>query len=256
MNPEDPGAKPEIERLIDAENANFEISRKGLGRTYELLADYQDAYDSLTRMVVMPDQGAVTDDAMVTTAGLHFMAVSRREFTIGVLALMRAYRGDSLLHLRRAIEASAFAARIRKHPHLARLWVESAAGKDQYDDYREKVTKKLFPPDNSLLLELGERYDRCSKQMHSSIYGMAGHFSYSDGPVQILLKFFDMPPDHSLVTALYYTLDTHRRILRLYAQVFRSNMDGTAAWDVRIISLETKLDSHREEWKKVVLRHQ
>jgi hypothetical protein len=136
------------------------------------------------------------------------------------------------------------------------LWIESATGAEEYEEYRDKVARKLFPSDDPLLMNLGERYDRCSKQVHSSIYGIAGHFAYRCGPVEIALKFFDMPPDHSLISALYYTLDTHRRILRVFARIFRPNIDGgAAAWEVRIISVETKLDLHREEWKKVVPAH-
>lgn len=102
-----------------------------------------------------------------------------------------------------------------------------------------------------MLAELGKHYDHASKMMHSSIYGAAGHFSFSFGPETIVLRFFDMPEDHSLITSLYLTLDSHTRILRVFANELRPNVDKNefAAWKMRLNSVEAKLDLHREEWK-------
>lgn len=127
MSPENVEVKerPEIERLIEAENNNFEISRRALGKTYELIENFQDVYDSLGRSVKMPDGGAVTEQSMVTGAIVLQMGISRRQFTLGILTLMRAHRGDGVLHLRRAIESCAFAARISRHPHFAKVWLDA-----------------------------------------------------------------------------------------------------------------------------------
>jgi hypothetical protein len=219
-----------------------------------LIGDFQDVYDSLARVIKLPDGGAATEQGMVTAANVVLMGTSRRQFTLGVLTLMRAHRADAVLHLRRAIESCAFATRIRKHPHLSKLWLDSATGKTEYEKYREKVTKHLFPTDDPLLSELGRRYDHASKVMHSSIYGVAGHFSFPGGPEGMTLRFFDMPEDHSLITSLYDTFDTHKRILRAFGISLRPNVDSDQfdAWEVRLNSVEAKLDVHREEWKKVV----
>jgi hypothetical protein len=254
MTPTTPQSTPEIEQFIDAENKNFEISRKALGKTYELIEDFQDVYDSLARSSKLPDPGAAPEQRMVTAAIVVLMGTSRRQFTLGILTLMRAHRADAALPLRRAIESCAFATRIRKHPHLAKVWLDGATGKTEYEKYREKFAKNLFPTDDSLLSDLGRRYDYASKIMHSSIYGAAGHFSFPDGPEGMTLRFFDMPGDHSLITSFYDTVDTHKRILRAFGISLRPNVESNQfdAWEVRLNSVEAKLDVHREEWKKVV----
>ena len=102
MTPTTQGPTSEIEQLIDAENKNFEVSRKALGKTYELIEDFQDVYDSLARSIKLPDGGAATEQGMVTAAIVVLMGTSRRQFTLGILTLMRAHRADAVLHLRRS----------------------------------------------------------------------------------------------------------------------------------------------------------
>jgi hypothetical protein len=103
-----------------------------------------------------------------------------------------------------------------------------------------------------LLQQLYERYDRCSQVIHSSLYSMAGHFSYPGEEKEMVLRFklFDLPGDHSIVSGLYFTLDTHKRILKKFAEVLAREIETNATvWELRFNSVEAKLDVHREKWK-------
>jgi hypothetical protein len=246
---------PDMKAQIEAEARNFEFTTKILGGTVELVQDFQDLYKSLAGFVLIPDGGAATEAAKVAMVGLHLLMKSRSNLLVGTITLLRAYRGNSLLFLRGAVEACAFAAHIRRRPELADVWLNAGDGEDDYKTYK-KHFKAPFPKDDPLLQELYERYDRCSQVIHSSLYSMAGHFTYPDDDGQEMsLRFnlFDLPGDHSIVSSLYFALDTHKRILKKFAEVLAGEISANATvWELRFNSVEAKLDVHREKWKSVV----
>lgn len=102
-----------------------------------------------------------------------------------------------------------------------------------------------------------ERYDWFSKIVHVSIFGVAGHFKYPDDEeehsIRFDLTFFDLPPDHSIISALYTILDSQKRILSLFGDMLKPYTDGRITeWLVRFNSVEAKLDVHRGRWNVVV----
>ena len=239
---------------MEAESKNFTFTTKTLGNTVELVEDFQELYKSLAGFVVIPDGGAATEAAKVAMLALHLLMKSRGAFLIGAITLLRGYRGNSLLYLRNAIEACAFAAHIRRTPTLSDVWLNAGANQDAYRTYK-KHFKALFPKNEPLLQELYERYDRCSQIIHSSLYSMAGHFSYPDDEEGMSLRFnlFDLPGDHSIVSSLYFALDTHKRILNKFADVLAEEIKANVkVWEIRFNSVEAKLDVHREKWKPIV----
>jgi hypothetical protein len=245
---------PDMKEQIEAENRNFKASTKVLGNTAELVQDFQDLYKSLAGFVLIPDGGAVTEAAKVAVLALHLLMKSRGNLLVGSITLLRGYRGNSLPFLRGAIEACAFAAHIRRNPDLADVWLDVGDGDDAYKTYRKQF-KSLFPKDDPLLQELYQVYSRCSQLIHSSLYSMAGHFSYPKKDEELSLRFnlFDLPGDHSIVPSLYFTLDTHKRILKKFAEVLAGEIKANAlVWELRLTSVEAKLDVHREKWKAVV----
>jgi hypothetical protein len=247
-------ADPDLKGQIEAENRNFEVTTKALGNTTELVQDFQELYKSLAGFVLIPDGGAATDAAKVAMLALHLLMKSRSSLLIGSLTLLHGYRGNSLLFLRGAIEACAFAAQIRRKPELADVWLNAGDSADAYKRYKGQF-KALFPKNDALLQELYERYDRCSQVIHSSLYSMAGHFSYPGDEEKMVLRFnlFDLPGDHNIVSSLYFALDTHKRILKKFAEVLAGEITAnTTVWELRFNSVEAKLDVHREKWKAVV----
>jgi len=245
---------PDMMSMIEAESDNFKFTTKRLGSTVELVEDFQELYKTLAGFVFIPDGGDATDAAKVAMLALQLLMKARGNLLVGSITLLRAYRGNSLLLLRGAIEACAFAAHIRRKPELADVWLNAGSGHEAYRTYKRQF-KNLFPKDDLLLQELYERYDRCSQVIHSSLYSMAGHVQYPDDDQVMSLRFnlFDLPGDHSIVTSLYFALDTHRRILRKFAEVLAGEIKANAlVWEVRFNSVEAKLDVHREKWKSVV----
>ena len=84
---------------------------------------------------------------------------------------------------------------------------------------------------------------------------MAGNFSFQrDGTQQhVQFNVFDLPDGPVVAAALYFTLDTHKRILTKFSQVLKDNIKAdTKTWELRLNSVEAKLDFHREKWKAVI----
>jgi hypothetical protein len=139
---------------------------------------------------------------------------------------------------------------------MADVWLKAVDSDADYEKFRQKFTgKNLFPADDPLLQELYQTFDHCSQMIHNSVYCMAGNFSFQrDGTQQhITFNIFDLPDGPVVAAALYFTLDTHKRILTNFSQVLADNIKANAtAWRVRFNSVEAKLDFHREKWKTVI----
>ncbi len=245
---------PNLNGLIEAERRNFQATTTILGSTAELVQDFQDLYQSLADFIKISGDGIGREEATVAVCALHLLMKSRSDLLVGCLNLLRGYQGNSLRFLRGAIEACAFATKIKTHPHLADVWFKAVDGDAEYRTFREKFTK-LFPADDVLLHELYERFDHCSQMIHNSVYSMAAHFSYRSEGTQKAVKFnvFDLPDGPLVAAALYFTLDAHRRILTKFSQVLEDNIKADAkTWELRFNSVEAKLDFHREKWKAVI----
>ena len=227
---------PDLNGLIVAENKNFATTTKALGGTLELVQDFQDLYKSLSEFVILPDGGTATEAAKVAMLALHLLMKARSNLLIGSLTLLRGYRGNSLLFLRGAIEACAFASHIRRKPHLADVWLNAGQSADAYKKYKNQFNT-LFPKNDALLQELYQRYDRCSKVIHSSLYSMAGHFSYPGNEEEMVLRFshFDLPGGHNIVSGLYFALDTHKQILKKFAEVLAGEVTSNrTVWELPV----------------------
>jgi hypothetical protein len=246
---------PTFDGLIEAERRNFEATTTTLGTTTELVQDFQDLYQSLADFIrISSADGMTPEQAKVGGYVLHLLLKCRSNLLVGCLNLLRGYQGNSLRFLRGAIEACAFAARIGKHPHMADVWLNAVDSDADYKTFRDKFTK-LFPADDPLLQELYERFDHCSQVIHSSVYSLAGHFSYRREGTQQHVQFnvFDLPDGPVVAAALYFTLDAHKRILTKFSEVLADNIKADkTGWQVRFNSVEAKLDFHREKWKAVI----
>jgi hypothetical protein len=118
---------PDMKAQIEAESKNFTFTRKTLGNTVELVQDFQELYKSLGGFVLIPDGGATTEAAKVAMISLHLLMKARSNLLVGSITLLRAYRGNSLLFLRGAIEACAYAAHIRRRPGLVDVWLNACS---------------------------------------------------------------------------------------------------------------------------------
>jgi hypothetical protein len=90
--------------------------------------------------------------------------------------------------------------------------------------------------------------------MHSSVLGVGGHFDYPEKDAAIVgFNYFDLPTDHSIVTNMYLTFDTHIVILKIFRRILDDRLGGEGAvWDVRINGCEVRLERLRKRWSAVV----
>lgn len=251
-----------LSELIEAEAHNFVASKEALGKTLELVNDFESVYEGLTPILTQPKGDPESDDVVAVVSIIHELMFCRGLLTKSVLSIMRGYQGDAMLHLRRAIEACAFAVRLSKHPELSRVWAKAFVDDAAYKIYRKSFKPEdLFPngkhPDHDpILTELKSKYDLSSKLMHGSIFGMAGHFGALDlGKQTYNLKFFDLPLDHSLISVVFLILYTHRRFLHLFGRILEPHTaNRIASWQVHFNSVEANLEVHRADWRTSVLK--
>lgn len=243
-----------MRELIEAESKNFEANAKRLDDSIDLIHDFERVYEALTPCLTSPPS---EPDKTARAAAVYLLAFCRRQITMSSVILLRGYRADSLLHLRRAIESCAFAVRICKHPDLAAVWGGAGSDEEAYRKYRVAFrTGDVFPNPKHAdhlpeLAALKERYDLCSRLMHGGVSGLAGHFQTT--PESFRMVFFDLPPDHSLFSTLLLLLDAHLKIATLFGQVLESHTnDRLAAWMVRLNSVEAKLVVHAQRWAPMI----
>ena len=253
----DSSAIPPFDALMKAENQNFHATTQALGTTASLVQDFEDLYQSLAGSIrISAADGCTVEQAKVGGHTLLLLMKCRGDLLAGCVNLLRGYQGNSLRFLRGAIEACAFAARMKKHPHLVEVWLKAVDSDADYKTFREKFTgKNLFPADDPLLQELYQSFDHCSQLIHNSVYSMAGNFSFRRDDTQQHVQFnvFDLPDGPVVAAALYFTLDAHKRILRKFSQVLADNIKADAkTCELRFNSVEAKLDFHREKWKAVI----
>lgn len=262
-----------LEPRIAQEEQYLAQTTQYLGPSADLVCDIEDAYKSITPLVRLAGTLATTPAGEVDWSdenSVLFMAqtVIHRELmmscmllTKSSLAALRMHRGESLIHLRKAIESCAFAARIGKHPELCQRWCE--AGRDgpgeesKYRAYRRAFEPRdVFPkvghPDyDPLLAELDGTSYLCSKLIHGSIFGMMGHFGDNDATKHRSyldrVTFSDMDID-DLAGTFFFVLNTHMALLRLFGRILQPHMTDFGAWEKGYVALAEKLKVHTQEW--------
>jgi len=163
---------------------------------------------------------AVQDDIF---AGLQFVLACRYHLVVGALTALRGHITDSFRNSRMAIESAAFAARVKRDPGLATVWLNAGHDDAAYKEYRNQFSK-LFAGDDPVLRELGSRYDDCAKQGHPSVYAFAGHTKIEQTPTDLLVQFeyFQMRSDASEPVRTYlWILTTHLLIVSSYRTSWR-----------------------------------
>jgi len=244
----------EIENIHDAEEDNYRIALKILGDTSSLHEELVELYQVLRGISVKSKIAA--RDEIVT--GLHLLVACQYQLTIGCLAALRCHLTDSFRSSRMAIELAAFAARIKRHPHLALVWLNAGDNDQAYEDYRKKFSGgKLFPDDDELLKQLGDRYAFSSKLGHPSVYSMASHtkITKTDSGLSIQFDYFQVKkndPTEPTQTFLW-TIQTHFMILRVFEDVLADALAyDRAVWELRRNQFEAKFLLHLAKWKKVL----
>jgi hypothetical protein len=149
-----------------------------------------------------------------------------------------------------------------KHHELSRSWAEGILGDDaKYRAYRKAFrSEDVFPnekhPDHDpILTDLKHKFDLCSKLIHGSPLGMAGHFATipkeESGTRTWYINFFDMPPD-SFVSSFFHILGTHCLILRLFARIIEPYVADLNIWKEKYkkeyLYVAGKVQRHMQKW--------
>lgn len=242
--------REEIEEVREGEQYNYEESRRAVGDSIYLVQDLLDLYSLLARLV--KESGISPRDEVV--AACQFFLGCRYQLTMGSLIALRGHLNDSFYFTRKAIEFCAFAARVKKHPHLAMVWLNA---QENYEEFRQKFSPgKLFPEDDVLLGKLYGRYDFCSKMIHANIFSFSRHMIAEGSATEFNLQFdyfqlSNTDPGEPIRTLLFI-LDTHLGILR----VFENILDGVVAhdpstWAAQRDLVDAKLASHKAKWRSI-----
>jgi len=237
----------EIETLREYEDFNYGEVKAALGDSLSLTEDLVDLY-KLMAEICSKTSAAVQDDIF---AGLQFVLACRYHLVVGALTALRGHITDSFRNSRMAIESAAFAARVKRDPGLATVWLNAGHDDAAYKQYRNQFSK-LFAGDDPVLRELGSRYDDCAKQGHPSVYAFAGHTKIEQTPTDLLVQFeyFQMRSDASEPVRTYlWILTTHLLIVRLLSNVMARALEHDRhRWDLQFNSFEAKLEVHKVRW--------
>jgi hypothetical protein len=244
----------ELDDVRIAQESNYQTSLKMLGDTVSIAEDEAELYRLL---VALTAKSSVRDKPEVAVA-YYFAMGCQYQLATGCLNALRGHLNDGLKDTRLAIEMGAFAARIKRHPEFAALWMNAAQGEDAYETYLKRFSgAKIFPEDHPLLKELGDRYDHAAKLSHPSIHSLAGRAKTTriEEGFKITFNYFqlkDNDPAEPTRTFLWI-VDTHCQILLLFQDVLAEGIvHDRKIWDLRVNSFEAKLAVHKKWWRVVV----
>jgi hypothetical protein len=209
-------------------------------------------YDTLPPMCRFPLDIATNDDAHAAGINAHLMMICRRQLTVGVLTLMRGYRADALAHLRKAVELCAFTAKMAKHPHISRTWLQAGNSDADFYKFRAKFTK-LWPDDDPQVKSLEYTFDEASKAMHSSIYSVAHYWSDKrrvDGFPNI--GVFDLTLDATFYAYFIRFIDCHLTILAVFQRILKRYTGDTSDWLRRLDESKIAFSAKYQQWMPTV----
>jgi hypothetical protein len=252
-------ATDEFLQIAITEKEHYKATTKHLGASMDLVDDLRTLYGAITPLLKHPQSGDIStsDETLTLVAIIHELMLCRILLSKSVLMALRMYMSESLIHLRRAIEACAFSVRMSKHPETSRKWAEGALDDLKYKKYRNAFgPKEIFPapgtPDHEpKLILLRETFDHCSKTVHGSVLGMAGHVV--NAPVSTpssltrSMTFFDMPNDF-LVPTFLRTLAAHGIMIDLFAKILEPNSTGLGDWRKEYTIVMERLQRHMVKW--------
>jgi hypothetical protein len=245
----------EITEVYNAEDVNYRTAMQALGDSVSLVEDLIDLYKLLGQMI--KESGVNPHDDIVSAS--QFLLACRYQLTLGALALLRGHLSDSFYFARKAIELCAFAARVKKHPHLAWVWLRAGDNRTSYEKYREKFSPgKLFPEDHTVLGILYDRYDLCSKHSHPSIFSLAGQIETKQTATKFSIKFnyfeLDSKDSSEPIRTLLWAVDTHFLILKVFEEILADVIvDVRTTWEIKRNAVEGKIILHRDKWKSVFM---
>jgi hypothetical protein len=241
----------ELDSVRKGEENNYGVVCSHMGDSISLIEDLIGLYELMASMV--ETSGVPPRDEVF--APCQFLLMDRYNLTLGALAAMRGHISDSFYFCRKAIEACAFAARIKRSPKLATDWMRAVADDSSYEKFREKFSVgKLFPQGHPLLAVLKGRYSLCCKMTHPSIISFGGHLDVQQGQSLSRVKFDyfqldDRDPSEPIRTVLFIA-DTHLGILRIFEEILAPVVNhDRKKWEINLNAVDAKIGAHKNKWK-------
>lgn len=244
----------ELDVVRRGEQSNYETACSQMGDSLSLIEDLIGLYELMASMV--QTSGLPPRDVIVAPG--QFLLMCRYNLTLGALTVVRGHINDSFYFCRKALEACAFAARIKRNPQLATDWVRAVEDDSAYEKFREKFSaSKLFPQGHPLLTVLKGRYSLCCKMTHPSIISFGRHVDVQQ--VQSLLRvnfdYFQLQnddPSEPIRTVLFIA-DTHLGILRIFEEVLAPVVNhDRKKWEVNLNAVDAKIGLHKDKWKTTI----
>ena len=245
---------PEIDSIRANDEHNYAVSVSVLGSDLEMVEDTHALYVLFSTLLDLSPTDASSEGVLAHRIALTFFGACRYQFSMSVLSVMRGRCTDGMIYLRRAIELCGFGALVQRHPHKAVVWLNSADSDEAYRTYQDKFDNKaLFPEREPLLKALYQRYDLCSKAMHSSIIAISQHVRFVNGEARYSYGDIDEVDDGRLVSAFDYLIDTHHDIQRVFAGAFQKGLaERIDAWETPFRAIELKQSGYRVKRRPTV----
>jgi hypothetical protein len=239
--------------LAAEEQANLDKNRAFLdGTTYDLVSWLELMYDSLYPLCRFPPDWETNDATHAAGINGHLMALCRREFTIGILTLLRGYRINSLFHLRKAIELCTFAAKMARHPKMSRTWIQAANSDEEWKKFRDKFIK-LFPEDDPELTFLRIPHDLASEAMHGNVKAVAHYLAAKNKTDAIPhIGTFDILSDAVLIASFITTVDVHLTILTVFERILKDYVPDITLWSEELHNAKVSFTAERQRWLPLV----
>jgi hypothetical protein len=242
----------ELEMMRKGEDINYNASRKLLGNSIFLVRDICNLYRCMIEFLMHHKDKNKDENVAIA----HFILYCKYNLLIASLSLLRGHLSDSFYISRKAIEIGAFAARVKKHAHLATLWRDASDEDQSYEKYRKKFSpSKLFNCGVPLEDELCKLYDFCSKYSHPSYYSIVRQIDEDEENKQISFKYFELN-NRDLsepIRILLWTISTHYRIIKLFEELLNDIIKPyRQEWGLKIKELLRKMAYYKSKWKDVI----
>jgi hypothetical protein len=225
---------------------------KLLEASYPLISLVELLYDTLPPMCRFPEDAATNKPAHAAGISAHLMWICRRQFTVGMLTLLRGYRVDSLARLRKAVELCAFAAKMTKHPDMSYIWIHANDSEEAWAKFRDKFVK-LFPQDDRELNILGKFFDEASEAMHSNARSVAHYLSLQRRVVGFPnIGVFDVGSDAVFISYFIRFVDCHVTILDVFHRCLKKYAGQTKVWRQELHNTKVQLTAEHSKWMPFV----
>ena len=237
-----------VESIKEWEERNYKVSEGVLSEKISIFQDIIKQYKLLKTLI---QDSKIPSDQAIEINILLFLSCCY-QFTIACLALLRGHFTDALQVTRRAIESCAIAHRIKKQPHLAKVWLDAYKSEQDYKQYKSEFKpSSLFPSTHPILKKLYNKYDVYSKKTHSSIVSMIDRIKKrkkGPGISQIIFYYYECDPNnHNKINEPFFDIiDSHIEILKVFEEVFKEAIDhDRIKWEIRLNSLEGRIAAHK-----------